>query len=266
MAFALVSSANVSDGDSIVHNATAGSLIVAWLGWENSTSTTGLTSFVGNIEGALTLLPASGNGNTCHQQFAYKMVATGGATNTYTPTYPSGAVFKNILVYEFSYSTANGPIALDVGDDEGTNTGNGTALTSGSVTLATTGESEIAFAGGNSYTAPSTFSALQINSVAADGSLVQSVDSRVVLMYRIVTSAFTGTATATCNNSDDWGCHIIAFKEASAGGAVITEQEGFRFRNDDGSESSATWKQDQDVNATVAVDQNFRLRFLINKR
>ena len=42
------------------------------------------------------------------------------------------------------------------------------------------------------------------------------------------------------------------------------EQEGFRFRNDDGSESTATWKDAQDANITLASDTAFRLRMLIN--
>jgi len=49
-----------------------------------------------------------------------------------------------------------------------------------------------------------------------------------------------------------------------AGAAATIEQEGFRFRNDDGSESAATWRQTQDVDDTIAKDTNFRLRFLLS--
>lgn len=46
-------------------------------------------------------------------------------------------------------------------------------------------------------------------------------------------------------------------------GAVVTyEQEGFRFRNDDGSESAATGAANQDVNLTAAKSVNKRLRML----
>jgi len=41
------------------------------------------------------------------------------------------------------------------------------------------------------------------------------------------------------------------------------KQEGFRFRNDDGSETTATWKENQDVVETGPSDTAFRLRFLI---
>lgn len=40
------------------------------------------------------------------------------------------------------------------------------------------------------------------------------------------------------------------------------EQEGFRFRNDNGSESAATWRQTQDVDDTVGKEENIRLRML----
>ncbi len=45
---------------------------------------------------------------------------------------------------------------------------------------------------------------------------------------------------------------------------VGIEQEGFRFRNDDGSESAATWKAAQDTNITLGADTVARLRVLLN--
>ena len=42
------------------------------------------------------------------------------------------------------------------------------------------------------------------------------------------------------------------------------EQEGFRFRNDDGSETTATWKAAQDTNVKIMADTNTRLRVLLN--
>jgi len=45
--------------------------------------------------------------------------------------------------------------------------------------------------------------------------------------------------------------------------STAIEQEGFRPRNDDGTEATATWKADQDTNITLAADTAFRLRFLL---
>jgi hypothetical protein len=53
------------------------------------------------------------------------------------------------------------------------------------------------------------------------------------------------------------------------GGLLATElatleQEGYRWRNDDGSESGASWRQSQDTSDTVAKNTNIRLRALLN--
>ncbi|MBW3538762.1 MAG: hypothetical protein KY476_00680 [Planctomycetes bacterium] len=45
----------------------------------------------------------------------------------------------------------------------------------------------------------------------------------------------------------------------------MLEQTSFRARNDDGSESAATWKEAVDVDWTQLVDENFRVRFLITE-
>lgn len=42
------------------------------------------------------------------------------------------------------------------------------------------------------------------------------------------------------------------------------EQEGYRWRNDDGSETTATWKAAQDTSVTLALDARARLRFVVS--
>jgi len=57
--------------------------------------------------------------------------------------------------------------------------------------------------------------------------------------------------------------HVIAaWKESGA--AATADQEGFRFRNDDGSETSATWAASQDTDKTAPLATNLRLRMLVN--
>lgn len=51
---------------------------------------------------------------------------------------------------------------------------------------------------------------------------------------------------------------------SAIGTAATLEQEGYRFRNDDGSESAATWKAVQDANINLGQNQKVRLRVLIN--
>jgi hypothetical protein len=43
------------------------------------------------------------------------------------------------------------------------------------------------------------------------------------------------------------------------------DQEGYRWRDDDGSESAASWRQSQDVVDTVAQETNIRLRAIIDE-
>lgn len=66
--------------------------------------------------------------------------------------------------------------------------------------------------------------------------------------------------TFTTLQNEQWVIGLVAIRPIS----VILDQEGFRFRNDDGSESAATWRQNQDVNDSIAKNSNIRLRLLIN--
>lgn len=44
--------------------------------------------------------------------------------------------------------------------------------------------------------------------------------------------------------------------------SVVYEQEGYRWRDDDGSESAATWREAQDTTTTVNIGETVRLRVL----
>jgi len=48
------------------------------------------------------------------------------------------------------------------------------------------------------------------------------------------------------------------------GGAATIDQEGFRWRNDNGSESTATWAAAQDVDVTKGKETTIRLRVLLD--
>lgn len=51
---------------------------------------------------------------------------------------------------------------------------------------------------------------------------------------------------------------------ASPSTTVNLEQEGFRFRKDDGDETTATWLGDQDANVNILRNTNYRVRFVVN--
>ena len=43
-------------------------------------------------------------------------------------------------------------------------------------------------------------------------------------------------------------------------------QVSFRWRNDDGNETTATWKENQDIDTAVNTDSNIRIRFVVVNR
>lgn len=63
--------------------------------------------------------------------------------------------------------------------------------------------------------------------------------------------------------NDPWGL-LTAPLPVLRNQVLTLEQEGFRFRNDDGSETTATWLAGQDTAASIAAATAFRLRMLVN--
>ena len=76
---------------------------------------------------------------------------------------------------------------------------------------------------------------------------------------RDATGGFQDPADALSNGTAGRYCMRCGVSSATS-----IEQEGFRFRNDDGSESAATWKANQDTNITLAADTAARIRMLLN--
>lgn len=71
----------------------------------------------------------------------------------------------------------------------------------------------------------------------------------------------TGSQNAQWSlTSSTWKASIATFREE----ASALEQEGFRWRNDDGSETTATWLANQDIAITQPSATNTRLRAIVN--
>ena len=80
--------------------------------------------------------------------------------------------------------------------------------------------------------------------------------------YRILSGGGSSSENPGAWNigaNDEWAAATIALRP---GAAVSYEQEGFRFRNDNGSESAATWIAAQDTNISRGKTTNTRLRML----
>ena len=173
---------------------------------------------------------------------------TGGAC---TVTLDSGATsdWMNLGITEVS-----GLATSSAGDGSNSGDGNSTTAASGSVTPTTSGIA-IAALGSNtsdSISTPSGFTLIYENEIPSY--------YPCSFAYAIYAS---GNQSATWTiPTGDWAACIACFKNAPA--AAPLDQEGFRFRNDDGDEDAATWKEAQDTNLTAAKSVNTRLRVILD--
>lgn len=77
-------------------------------------------------------------------------------------------------------------------------------------------------------------------------------------------SGASGAKTKDSDNTaatDGWASMLVAIENAVA---ITSEQEGYRWRNDDGSEATATYMAAQDTTINLPAGQRARLRFLVN--
>jgi len=80
--------------------------------------------------------------------------------------------------------------------------------------------------------------------------------------YQTASGANTVCTWTNSQSGTLWAASGLAVKPAA--GAATLEQEGFRFRNDDGSETTATWRSPENANSTIPLNTNVRLRMLVN--
>lgn len=79
-------------------------------------------------------------------------------------------------------------------------------------------------------------------------------------------NGYNMTETGTITDAEpyppiSWGGRVIY---VNYGSAPTLTQNAFRFRNDNGSETTATWRQTQNTNDSNTSATRFRLRFLLN--
>jgi hypothetical protein len=85
-----------------------------------------------------------------------------------------------------------------------------------------------------------------------------------VNLYSRTGSTSTDAAVSDLGQEVGNWCGVI-WEVAAPAAAAEYAQEGYRWRNDDGSEAAATWRAAQDTNAYVDVEENVRVRVLINR-
>jgi hypothetical protein len=140
--------------------------------------------------------------------------------------------------------------------------GNGTTIDAPDVSVARDGSLAILVAcsygttGQDAITKPSTAS--EINTRAASAEY-----PACGIAYEAQNTGSYAPGNWTLTTSDGQrAAQTFIIQSAAAGGA--TDQEGFRFRNDDGDEAGATFAEAQDTNITAPLDTNLRMRFIVD--
>lgn len=88
----------------------------------------------------------------------------------------------------------------------------------------------------------------------------ESNGGSAIMAYPVATPGDTGLVAAYLASGTIRSLSAFAILPAR----TTVDQEGYRFRKDDGSESSATWWASQDTNLTGGNDTNLRLRLTVN--
>lgn len=89
-----------------------------------------------------------------------------------------------------------------------------------------------------------------------------SLGSIVVYGDALATTGSTGTVALVGSGTQ---IAVQVSVPAVSGPVATLDQEGFRWRNDDGSETTATWAGSQDTDVTAPLSANIRLRALIDQ-
>ncbi len=190
--------------------------------------------------------------------YIFSRVAGASEPSTYNWTLGSSSRWSVILqqfrnvdasIWDVAPSAANRAIAND---------GDATAEAP-AITIATAGAMGIVAMGDDLFPTTTTFSSINnsyANTVSKAGQQLSIMATKANL-----STGSTGVTTITCSANVSYVIWQVALKPSSV---ATLEQEGFRWRDDNGSETTATWLASQDTNITRAKLTTTRLRMLIN--
>lgn len=224
---------------------TAGSTIVVGVICDAAGSVSG----VADSQGSYTAVRAQTTDATCNLRMYYLANANSGS-HTITATFTNSNSETYIRGVEVIGAHTSSPIGTS---DAGTNS-TGTALATAATLTGNSGDVILGFGGNES--AGETFT---------KGSTFDSLDQQGTQMfaeYRALSGSVSSFAVdATQSASAKW---VIQGVTIVQGPTVTTEQTHFRARNDDGSETTATWYAAQDTNFTAPLSTNLRLRMQVD--
>ncbi len=220
-----------------------------------------VSCYDGDVTGTLTVTDSQGNvystpvtqDNTSdgHRIATCSATAKSSAACTVTATWTGVANnFRTVIVAEYKSYWIEDKTSGGQGSSAAPSSGS-TATTSSATELCvgTIGGNNGSNSAGNTAT---NGYALRQNANASNGFFEMMTVDRMA--YSAGAQAATGSIV-----SQNWSALIRTFQPG-----VLQSQASYRFRNDDGSETSATWRGPELLDAVLLVGSPFRLRFLIN--
>lgn len=192
-----------------------------------------------------------GNGVDVTLAVFYKVFGAG-ESSSWTWTWTTASFNQAALVLEYSGVDTSNPIDV-AGAAVNFNAAFGTTWSEASITLATANALDIVFV--NTKNVGPGFTIDQAG-------YTEELDADWGAYYDKVLSSSGATGARTGTNQT-WSQCTLSFALRPASGAT-REQEGYRFRADDGSESAATWLASQDTDISRTKDTVTRLRTLID--
>lgn len=181
-------------------------LIAMCVTWQHATATASISDGT-NTAAAATAIQDT---NTNNSQWHYYLPGThANGSITLTATFTSTSTVRSIMAFVLN---TVGTVTFDQ-----QNAAFGTSASAASGNITTTGATSIALGGvtdGGLSTAPT---AMQINGVGATANTHGPVINSLNSFFRIVSSTFTGQATATVESAaTKWNCTIVNFVATDA--------------------------------------------------
>lgn len=210
----------------------------------NRTAT--LADNLGNTYVEITLPSAQWYASNSTGIRVFRCQVTTGGTATITATPSANCNYTGIIVRKFSGGSS---------DEDGATCAleNSTTPASGAIVTTVDGDIVVGFAINSSSTAGSL--------TATNGSFTGAYTHAAtgfVSQYQIQASAGSVDSEPTVSASANWISAIVAIK---AGASAAVDQFAYRGRNDNGSETTATWIAAQSTPFTAPLDTNIRVRF-----
>lgn len=240
---------NTAGLDSGARDTTTGSLIIGQSGNERATT----------VSTGITFTDATGANTYTDQELTFTRIR-------FSQGYNAGGTRQAALTVTSTITGGTGTIehTMQAAEYDGikvsptvvANTATGTGATfSGTVDITVTSLVVGLVSVNNTNRAPTVTVGTQ--AIQTNGNAI----TNVTMGYKVAQAAGTIAIGGTIADSQDWEMILHAFEEQPP---ATLEQEGFRWRDDDGNETTATWLANQDTSITRAMGVNTRLRVLVN--